>query len=108
MLTHLVQLQLPLYYGRSGSIQSFGVATPAADSLHHLRPGTSTALLYVCVSPHQSYSTVNTGRKYLEPSLGLLFALNRQDQSFASWQREAQLVSLFLALFGDVNDVAQI
>lgn len=33
---HLVQFQLPLYDGRRGSVHSLGVATLAADVLHHL------------------------------------------------------------------------
>lgn len=33
---HLVKLQLPLYNGRSGSVQCFSVATLAANILHHL------------------------------------------------------------------------
>lgn len=37
---HLVELQLPLYNGRSGSVQSFSVATLAANILHHLDPET--------------------------------------------------------------------
>lgn len=45
---------------------------------------------------------------YLEPPLGLLFTLNSQHQSFASRQREAQLVSLLPSFLRDVDDVAQI
>lgn len=46
--------------------------------------------------------------RYLEPPLRLLSALDGQDQSLASGQREPQLVSLFLSFFGDVDDVAEV
>lgn len=48
------------------------------------------------------------GWRYLEPPLGLLFALNGQDESFASRQGEAQLVPLLASFLWDIDDVAQI
>lgn len=45
---------------------------------------------------------------YLQPTLGLLFALDRQHQGLAAGQREAQLVPLLASLLGHVDDVAEV